>query len=352
MRQLTRPVMEFPRAAAPLILFAFRFGLMLFLLLGSSLRVAAQASVRMYGVEYVDAAQFGKRFGLNAKSAGPQRLNLKSAWTEIRLRNSSVEAVLNDRTLFLSEPIVTRAGRLHLSKADAEGLFAPILVPHAGPKSGPLRTIMIDPGHGGRDPGHRNTRLKLVEKTYTLDVAKRLERLLAAQGLKVVLTRKDDRYVSLDARAAMANRLKPDLFISIHFNGVSSRSVVGAETYVMTPHGDRSTPQREGDRSMVRTRYPANRHDHWNAVLGYQLHRAVVQGTGAHDRGLKRFRYSVLRSVECPAVLVEAGFLSNDREGRKIASAAYRQTIAESIATGIKAHRELRTRAERRAKEG
>ena len=93
---------------------------------------------------------------------------------------------------------------------------------------------------------------------------------------------------------------------------------------------------------MIKTNYPANEHDHWNAVLGYQIHRAMINGLKSADRGLKRFRYSVLRSVDCPAVLVEAAFLSNDAEGRKVSTPAYRQRIAESIARGIKQYAAIR----------
>ena len=95
----------------------------------------------------------------------------------------------------------------------------------------------------------------------------------------------------------------------------------------MTPLNQRSSQQAERDNTMVRTKYPANVYDRWNAVLGFQMHRAIMAGLKSSDRGLKRFRYSVLRSVQCPAVLVEAGFLSNDPEGKKISTGAYRQRI-------------------------
>jgi N-acetylmuramoyl-L-alanine amidase len=303
-------------------------------------------SVRMFGVDYVDAHDFARRFALTPSWTVRQKtMCLKNATTRLDLTVHDVDAWLNGLRLFLGEPVVVRAGKLYLSKDDIEELLVPILSGNATEPRSPVKIVVIDAGHGGNDPGNQNSRLKLSEKIYTLDVARRLERLLKAQGFKVVMTRKTDKAVDLDRRAAIANKAKADLFISIHFNGFSRSSVAGAETYVMTPHNQRSSPQAERDDKMVRTRYPANKHDRWNASLGYHVHRALVTELKSADRGLKRFRYSVLRSVDCPAVLVEAAFLSNDAEGRKVSTAAYRQRIAESIARGVQQHAALQARS-------
>jgi len=302
-------------------------------------------SVRLFGVDYVDAHDFARRFDLTPSWTVPQKtMRLRNATTHLDFTVHDVDAWLNGLRLFLAEPVVVSAGRLFLSKNDADELLVPILSRNATEPRLPVKTIVIDAGHGGKDPGNQNSRLKISEKTYTLDVARRLERLLKAQGFKVIMTRKTDKAVELDRRAEIANRAKADLFISIHFNGFSRSSVDGTETYVMTPRNQRSSPQAERDDKMVRTRYPANKYDRWNASLGYQIHRALVTGLKSPDRGMKRFRYSVLRSVNCPAVLVEAAFLSNDAEGKKVATAAYRQRIAESIARGVQQHAVLRSR--------
>lgn len=307
---------------------------------------AGYDAVKLFGHDYVDARDFGRRYGLDASwIVRGKSLRLQSKWTKIEFTEHAVEMSLNGLTLFLSEPIVAHAGSLYLSRGDIDKLLAPILVPHAAPTKPALKTIVIDPGHGGNDPGNQNRRLKLNEKVYTLDVAKRLQRLLTAQGYRVVLTRKSDTRVELEDRTALARRVKGDLFVSIHFNGFSDPKVAGAETYIMTPSRQRSTPQRESNHRMLTERYAANRHDHWNAVLGYHVHRQLTTRLNAPDRGLKRFRYHVLRSAHCPAVLVEAAFLSNDVEGRKVASVAYRQRIAEGVAAGIKAYAAALNRA-------
>ncbi len=297
------------------------------------------SSVRLFGVDYVEAGDVAQRFGLTTSWITPRKkIRLKSERTTIELAADSVEMWVNGLKLFLGEPVVSRNGELFLGLRDAEQLLRPILSPGSSGAVPALRTIVIDPGHGGDDPGNQNSRLKLTEKTYTLDVAKRLERLLKAQGFRVVLTRTNDRRLELDDRTEIARKARADLFISIHFNAFSESRVSGTETFVLTPRLQRSSPQAERDTSMVSTQYPGNKYDHWNALLGYQMHRQLVQQLKLEDRGLKRFRYRVLCTVDCPAVLVEAAFLSNDAEGRKVATAAYRQQIAEAIAAGVKAN--------------
>lgn len=307
-------------------------------LLASAVMAAPQPyqPVRMFGVDYVAAEDFGARFGLTPVWLVPRKeLRLKSTWTKIDFAENSVESTLNGVRLFLTEPIVVRDGQLYLGRSDADKLFAPILSPLSAHIPA-LRTIAIDAGHGGNDPGNQNRRLKLSEKVFTLDVARRLQRLLVAQGYRVVLTRSADRAVDLDQRTAIANRRRADLFISIHFNAFSDASVAGTETFIMTPYRLPSSPQAERDRRMPQTHYPSNKHDAWNALLGYRIHRALTETLRSSDRGLKRFRYSVLRTIACPAVLVEAAFLSNPVEARKVMSAAYRQQIAEGIARGVR----------------
>lgn len=306
----------------------------------SSARAASGVpSVRLFGHDYIDARDFARQFGLTPQWVVPQKkLRLKSEWTTIDFTVHDADVILNRLRVFLSEPIVAHRGSLYLARRDADDLLAVILRPSSRRPAPRLKTIVIDAGHGGHDPGNQNPRLKLQEKQMTLDVAKRLERLLRAEGYRVVQTRTTDRYIDFDARVALIRKSRADLFISIHFNGFTDPSVAGTETYVLTPRHQRSSPQRERDRRMVTTAYPGNKHDHWNALLGYHMHRQLVEGLGRPDRGLKRFRYRVLREATCPAVLVEAAFLSNDTEGRQVGSAAYRQKIAASIAAGVKAH--------------
>ncbi|MEO5960169.1 MAG: N-acetylmuramoyl-L-alanine amidase [Opitutaceae bacterium] len=291
------------------------------------------------GTEYVDARAFARRFGLTTEWTEPQKkVRLHNARTSIELTVDSLDARIDGVRVFLGEPAVLRNASLHLARTDVEALLTPILAPHPAPRPQTLKTIVIDAGHGGNDRGNRNPRLKIAEKDFTLDVALRLAPLLRRQGFNVVLTRHDDRRVELDERTEIAWQARADLFVSIHFNAFTQERVAGTETFVMPPRFQRSTPQAETDQALVATDFSSNKFDHWNAVLGHQMHRQLTNELKLTDRGLKRFRYRVLCLAQCPAVLVEAGFLSNDAEGRKISAPEYRQQIAEAIAAGVSAY--------------
>jgi len=305
-----------------------------------SARTAPLTPVRLAGEDYVEARTFFARYGLKPVivEAG-KRVRFESPWTKIEIEVERREVLFNGLRVFLGAPALLHRRTLHLSMIDAERLFAPILRPASFAAEVPaLRTIVIDAGHGGRDTGTANARFKLDEKHLTLDVALRLRPLLEREGYKVVLTRSDDRFVELDERAAIANRAEADLFVSIHFNAVANAPAVrGTETYIMTPRHHAST-QPERDKSLVPTLFPGNRRDIWNAVLGYQMHRTLLGQLGAFDRGLKRARFKVLTLVNCPGVLIESAYLSNDAEADKISTTDYRDQLAESIAAGIRAY--------------
>jgi N-acetylmuramoyl-L-alanine amidase len=203
-----------------------------------------------------------------------------------------------------------------------------------------LRVIVIDPGHGGVDNGTSNAKLGLLEKTFALDVSFRLGRILRAEGYKVLFTRETDTKVELPIRSAMANTYGADLFISVHFNSLlPDVKPSGSEFYTFPPMGVRSAESwGKKDNDAEKDPMPINKFDHWNSVLGYAMQREVLASLKTIDRGKKFKHLGVLRSLNCPGVLVEAGFLSNDAEARKIATPEYRQQIAEAMAGGIRSY--------------
>jgi N-acetylmuramoyl-L-alanine amidase len=303
---------------------------------------AAVSSLTLGGVEYTDLSAFCARFGFSAPAINNRQVVFKSAWTTLALEINSREQRINGVRVFFGEPLRTSRGRVMISRIDADLLLAPILRPGFEQARVPaLRTIILDPGHGGRDSGMVNQRLRLMEKTLTLDTARRTARLLEAQGFRVILTRKGDSYVDLEQRAALIEKHRADLFISLHFNAVESGAdrVTGIETFTLTPRRQFSTGDsaRTGTAAAARAN-PGNLHDHWNTVLGYTLHRQLRDDLQASDRGLKRARFKVLTLARCPAVLVEAGYLSHEGEARKIATPAHRQKIAAAVADGVKAY--------------
>ena len=245
----------------------------------------------------------------------------------------SKEFILVDGVkVMLEDPVGSQRGHLTLSKLDYEKVFVPLF--WDAPKAA-VRRIVIDPGHGGKDTGKVNGPYKYNEKAATLDTAARLKILLEKQGFEVVFTRTKDVFVDLDDRPAVATSVKADLFISLHYNAgpAGDTSSDGIETYCLTPAGQKST--NAGKAKSTTGAEPGNRFDGANMSLAWGIQRRLLAGTGADDRGVRRARFAVLRTLSCPGVLIEGGFMSSRKEGAQIADAAYRQKIAEAVAAGI-----------------
>ena len=245
----------------------------------------------------------------------------------------SKEFILVDGVkVMLDDPIGSQRGHLTLSRRDYDKVFVPLF--WELPKV-PVRRIVLDPGHGGKDTGKVNGPYKYTEKAATLDTAARLKILLEKQGFEVVFTRTKDVFVDLDDRPALAANAKADLFISLHYNAgpAGDSSSDGIETYCLTPAGQKST--NAGKAKSTTGVEPGNRFDTANMALGWGIQRRLVKSTGADDRGVRRARFAVLRTLTCPGVLIEGGFMSSRKEGALIADAAYRQKIAEAVAAGI-----------------
>lgn len=245
----------------------------------------------------------------------------------------SKEFILVDGVkVMLDDPIGSQRGHLTLSRRDYDKVFVPLFWDL--PKD-PVRRIVLDPGHGGKDTGKVNGPYKYTEKAATLDTAARLKILLEKQGFEVVFTRTKDVFVDLDDRPVIATNAKANLFISLHYNAgpAGDTSSDGIETYCLTPAGQKST--NAGKAKSTTGVEPGNRFDTANMALAWSIQRRLVKSTGADDRGVRRARFAVLRTLSCPGVLIEGGFMSSRKEGALIADAAYRQKIAEAVAAGI-----------------
>ena len=294
-----------------------------------------QSEIEHEGRAYVDLATAGGRLGMSAYwLRGYKTFRLRSQWTTIDVGKGARILYLNRMPIYLGFPTHEAGDRLYLAAADYQHVLQAILTPQLFPGKPSLGRIVLDPGHGGKDPGAQNAAHGLKEKNLVLDVARRLRRALEEAGFEVIMTRDDDVYIPLERRPRIANRARADLFISIHFNAVASAKPEGSETFAFTPQFQASSkfakPSRQDNRS-----YPGNANDPWNTLLGYHLQRAMTQRTGGVDRGLKRARWSVLRPLECPGVLVELGFVSHPETARKLRNAGYRQTLAQSLYDGI-----------------
>ncbi len=304
------------------------------------LRSSRSASTSIGGIEYLNTSEFAHRYGLHiAWAQSDKKMVLSRPGTRLELEAESAEASLNGLRIFMGDAPKISRGAFYIGRVDAERYVGPMIDPEVGYSSRPpVRVIALDAGHGGRDKGKINTHLHVNEKTFTLDVVRRLKRILQGAGYKVVLTRSDDRYVELDDRPEIAARAHADVFVSVHFNSVESGAsrVTGLEFFSLTPAGQYSTDDAQHEASdSSRVFSPGNSTDNWNARLAYEAQRQLLADLHSPDRGHKRQRFKVLRLARCPAILIEAGYLSNDTEARKIATPAYRQEIAQSIAKAL-----------------
>lgn len=294
--------------------------------------------ITLDGFNYINLAHFVKKLGCSWawKKTGEQLAVTKGS-QRIEFTGEARDFYVNGMRVFAGSPIRIHKGALWISRIDADNVLAPVVDPALGRASVvPLKVIAIDAGHGGIDKGKINERLKVYEKTLALDTAQRLKALLEKRGYKVVMTRVSDKKIELADRPEIAARAGADLFLSIHYNSVEAgaQSVSGAESYRFTPRYQ-APISRSKTTAEDGLENPADANGFWSSVAAYNIHRSLLAGLKVTDRGFKHHKFAVLRLAKCPAVLVEAGFLSNDVEASKIATAGYRQKIAEAIADGI-----------------
>jgi N-acetylmuramoyl-L-alanine amidase len=196
--------------------------------------------------------------------------------------------------------------------------------------------VVIDPGHGGQDPG--TTKTGLVEKELTLDLAQRLERLLQQRGLTTLLTRGDDSYVSLQDRAAIANAQQECVFVSLHFDDAGRPAATGIETfYAAHPV---SFPERVASWLPFLQRTSSEPPNVESQSLANFIQESLVAYTQAVNRGTRPEQFFVIANVRHPAVLVEGGFLTNKDDVAKLANYEYREQMAVAISEGIVRYRE------------
>lgn len=298
---------------------------------------AADSAVKMVkvkGADFVPLRQFVTRYGLSKHTVDSRTWTFKSRWTQIEFTDQSRMFHYNGVLVYLVSPLQRLPDRdWGVSKADFYKTFEPLLRPQSHLAHRGWKTVLIDPGHGGMKDGTVSPTTKMREKAATLDLSQRLARRLTAAGYRVMMTRNSDKDVSLASRAAAAKSAKADLFISLHFNSGPS-SATGIETFVLSVPGTRSTHD-NGAGTPDKTINAGNATDAANMILGLEVHTAMVRKTRARDRGLKRARFQVIRENTCPAILVEGGFLSNPGEAKKIATVAYRDTLALALFNGI-----------------
>jgi N-acetylmuramoyl-L-alanine amidase len=208
-------------------------------------------------------------------------------------------------------PFARPARRLNLSPAMVA--IAAMLMLSVSAARAAFNTVVIDAGHGGQDLGASDS--LVYEKHINLDVARRLERSLRELGFRTVMTRSNDQFIPLDTRAAIANRYRNAIFVSIHFNSSYKNQVSGIETFYRSSE---------------------------SKYLADLVQAALIRNIGAVNRGVKTANFAVLKKTRHPAILVEGGFVSNARERDALTDPRYRQLVADSVARSVIAFHQAR----------
>ena len=248
----------------------------------------------------------------------------------------SREATWNGVTMHLGYAPEMIDGEVYVHGLDLQKSLQPLLCDSAL-SFGTNRVIVIDPGHGGVNGGTISVVDHRPEKEFTLDWALRLQPLLEKEGWQVYLTRTDDVDIALSNRVTVADSRRADLFISLHFNSSApDQKPAGLATFCMTPVGMPSTVTRDYADALFQS-YPNNNYDAQNVQLAEHLQRFLLHATGLEDRGVNWARFmGVLRGQHRPSVLIEAGFLSNPHEAKRIEDPDFRQKLAEAVAEALK----------------
>jgi N-acetylmuramoyl-L-alanine amidase len=222
-----------------------------------------------------------------------------------------------------------------------------------------VRRIVIDAGHGGKDPGALG-QASLREAAVVLAISSELSRELTSRGFEIVMTRDRDVFLTLEARTDIANRRDADLFLSIHANAARNHKLAGVETYLLDTRYDRQTARvaaRENGTTIAQLselhrilaslrlgnneRYAARYADLVQSSLVSRLRKSYPSTV---DLGVKRGPFLVLFQADMPAILVEVGFVSNSSEGKRLATNAFARVAAEGIANGVSSYREQQAR--------
>ncbi|HTM11154.1 MAG TPA: N-acetylmuramoyl-L-alanine amidase [Verrucomicrobiae bacterium] len=277
-----------------------------------------------------------------------------------RARLAALEAKLDGDKKEQSRPVTAVAKRAEKETPQAivlsEKRNDPPQPKLAKPAPPGLRKIVIDPGHGGRDPGAVGI-AGLAEKDIALAVARKLAaRLKTEMGIEAILTRDDDRFVSLEERTAMANKQGADLFISLHVNASPNSEARGVETYYLDNTTDEAALRmaarengiardRISDLQFILSDMVQNLKLEDSITLAHRLQSSVVSQMGRRygelrDLGVKKAQFYVLVGARMPSVLVEMFFITNNVEARALAGEDYQQTLADALFEGIKKYQD------------
>ena len=293
--------------------------------------------IKIGGRDYVSVEGIKKFYSFTKLNRAGNLVILQNVKVEMKLKVGGNECLMNNVKFVFSHAVVASGKGIYVSRMDLTKLIDPVLRPNHIGNARDCRTVILDAGHGGKDPGSTNS--IGTEAAYNLRLAMRLKGLLQAKGFRVKLIRDSDRFYSLQQRVDIANSVKDNaIFVSLHFNSGGSHAR-GIETFTLSPPG---VSNYESDfKASDAVARAGNEHDSANIALATALHGSVLRrlGNNTLDRGIKRARFSVLTGVKHPAVLFEGGFMSHAYEARLIANESYQSAIAQGMLDAITRYR-------------
>ena len=246
------------------------------------------------------------------------------------------------------------------SAAPAASRPVPAAVPAAAPalpvppvRHAAVMTVVLDPGHGGKDVGAIGRTHGLLEKDNTLAIARRVSDILTRSGMRVIMTRDTDEFIPLPQRAEIANKAGADLFVSIHINSARTRFLRGFECYYLSDAADDNARSLEAlensslklsdeadvehstglDRTLWDLTFTENRIE--SAELAERICGSVRGSLPINDRGVKTAKFYVLKHTSMPSVLVEVCYLSNPHDETMLKGKTFQDAVARAVAGGI-----------------
>jgi N-acetylmuramoyl-L-alanine amidase len=304
---------------------------------GTAHSATGWGATKIDGRDYVSVGGIQRFYNFDPVSRSGNSVILKNAKVQMTLKVGGNECLMNSVKFIFSHPIAAIGDQVYVSRVDLSKLIDPVLRPTFIQNASDFRTVVLDPGHGGKDSGATNS--FGTEAYFNVKVANRVKKQLIAQGYKVVMTRDSNLYLSLQQRVDFANSVKENaIYVSIHFNSGNSNAR-GIETFTLSPPG---IPNYDHDfKEADLTIRAGNEHDSANIALATSVHGSILRRLGQNtlDRGIKRARFSVLSGVRHPAILLEGGFMSHPSESRLIANESYQAAIAGGIVDAIGKYR-------------
>lgn len=324
--------------------------------------------------QYVPLLRLCETYGLDWKWDSFTRTAVLTKNGRIILRAGSDRILINESVKKLSSPTIFTNSAVYVPTSFVPSDLGFIImarpmekiVKAAAKPSGRymIKMIVLDAGHGGKDPGAIGRRLRLKERDLTLAITKRLKSVLEDNGIKTVMTRDSDTFIPLPERVRIANSSGADLFVSIHVNASRSRSMNGFECYYLSEATDDNARALEAfenatlktdegtvlqhssvlDKTLWDMKLTEARRE--SAELANYICRTVDNSLTTRNRGTKTARFYVLKYTRIPSVLVEAGYISNKFEELKFRDEGYADRMADVIAKGILSYKDEYERTE------